>query len=42
MQFSFIFSENPFYNIGALRENFQVALSLQILCVACYDVKEWD
>ena len=40
--FPFIFSENPLYKIGALREHFPVALSLKILCVACYDIKEWD
>ena len=36
------FSENPLYKIGALREHFPVALSLKMLCVACYDIKEWD
>ena len=31
VHFSFIFSENPLYNIGPLREHFPVALSLKIL-----------
>jgi hypothetical protein len=42
VNFSFIFSENPLYKIGALREHFPVSLSLKIWCVACYDIQEWD